>query len=484
VPELRDYQQQNVDELRSAMQSARRVLYVLPTGGGKTVVFSYIAHQASQKGRRVMIVAHRKEIVRQISKALHRFEVPHALVMPGHDSSDRAIQVGMVQTVGRRLSRGWAYKPDLLVTDEAHHAVAGQWAEVAAHWSDALGLGVTATPLRLDGKGLKEQFDTMVRGPSVKWLIEHGYLARFRYLAPPMKVDVSKVHKRYGDYNLKELSEAVDKNTVTGDAVQHYAKYLNGRPSIAFCVSTEHARHVAEQFRASGFRAANVDGAMPAGERDQIIGDFSTGRLNVLTSCDLISEGFDVPAVSGVLLLRPTQSLSMHLQQVGRALRPKEDGGEAIILDHAGNVDRHGLPDADRDWSLEGMNRDTAKVTTCKKCFQVMTPEQAGERRKESNCAVGFFWDQCGLKVSRPQADAAGREVSQVEGELREVYESPAWADGLDVRQARGLDFYKLLQRADTPEKLAEIARARGYKRSWVGIQVRLQRERAGGSQT
>lgn len=465
---LRPYQQQSVDELRNAMRSQRRVLFVLPTGGGKTVIFSHIAHQASLRGAKVMIVAHRKEIVRQISKALNRFEVPHAMVVPGADHSERNIQVGMVQTVGRRLSKGWGYRPDILITDEAHHAVAGQWAQVSEHWKDSLHLGVTATPARLDGRGLREQFDVLVKGPTVGWLIAHGYLSRFRYLAPPMRIDLSQVKRRYGDFKASDLAQAVDKNMVTGDAVTHYRKYLNGRLAIVFCVSVEHAEHVADQYRANGFRAASVDGGMPAGQRDGIIEDFSRGRISVLTSCDLISEGFDVPAVAGVQLLRPTESVVLHLQAIGRALRIKDDDSEAIILDHAGNVDRHGLPDADRQWSLDGVEKQAQGVSTCKKCFRVLSPEELAQRRKDKDCMGGFFWEECGLKVSRQQSSGSAREITEQDGELAEVAESPEWAGGIDIRKASGVEFYTLLQRADTPEKLSEIARARGYRRTWV----------------
>jgi DNA repair protein RadD len=483
--ELRPYQDSAVQKIRMAMGRSRRVLFVLPTGGGKTVVFSYIAQRASERGTRVMIVAHRKEIVRQISRSLDRFGVSHALVVPGSTMSSRPIQVAMVQTLGRRISRTWDYEPDLLVIDEAHHAVAGQWATVAAAWPKARVLGVTATPQRLDGKGLDDAFDELIEGPSTAELIDGGFLARFRYLAPPqapgLAEALSKVRTKFGDFSVKELDAAVDKPTVTGDAVRHYSKYLNGAPAIAFCVSVGHAAHVRDTFAASGFRAASIDGAMPGNDRDRIIADFSAGRLNVLTSCDLISEGFDVPDTQGVLLLRPTKSLTLHLQQVGRALRPKADGSEAIILDHAGNMNHHGLPDAAREWSLDGKAKgDPESISTCDRCFRVMSPRERDARRSAANCAQDFPWPTCGLFVDPRSAGTRQREVEHVDGELEEVAVEVPWMPGVDVRRATGFELHRLIQRAQTPEQLAEIAKAKGYKRGWVHVQMQL-RERRGG---
>lgn len=483
--ELRRYQQESVDRIRTALGRSRRVLFVLPTGGGKTVVFSYIAQKAQERGTKVTIVAHRKEIVRQISRSLDRFAVPHALIVPGATPSSRQVQVAMVQTLARRISRNSASSPDLLIVDEAHHAVAGTWATVAASFPNARVLGVTATPQRLDGKGLEDAFDELVEGPTTSSLIESGYLAPYRYLAPPQRPDLSealsKVKSRYGDFVISELAEAVDKASVTGDAVTHYAKYLNGAPAIAFCVSVAHAEHVREAFRARGFRAASVDGSMPAQERDDIIKDFASGRLNVLTSCELISEGFDVPDTQGVLLLRPTKSLSMHLQQVGRALRPKSDGSQAIILDHAGNVARHGLPDAARDWSLAGKEQGTAEpISTCDRCYRVMRSSEKQSRRESENCAQSFSWPECGLFVDRTSTGTKPREIEFVDGELEEVVFEAPWMPGVDVRKASGFELHKLIASADSREKLALIAKARGYKPGWVHVQLQLREKRNG----
>jgi DNA repair protein RadD len=318
---------------------------------------------------------------------------------------------------------------------------------------------VTATPQRLDGKGLGTAFDVIVEGPQVRDLIGAGHLSRFDYLAPPSRADLSGVSTRMGDFDRAEAARIMDQAVITGDAVEHYARHLNGRPAIAFCISVEHAEHVAEMFRSRGWRAASVDGSMEPERRRGLIADLGRGRLNVLTSCELISEGVDVPVVAGALLLRPTKSLSMFLQQIGRCLRLKPDGSAAVILDHVGNVERHGLPDAPRAWSLAGRDkREGAPPNrTCGLCFKVVpigcTPE----------CDMG---SDCGLAAE----GAGGRpELQQVDGELVRYSDPHAWTGGIDMRTARGRDWFTLLERCDGhAERFEQIAKARGYKRGWV----------------
>ena len=350
---LRDYQEIAVSAIREAFGEFRRVLFVLPTGGGKTICFSHIAEQAMSKGKRVVIVAHRRRIVNQISAALGRMGVPHGLIVPGAGMTADPVQVGMIQTIARRIDK--LDEPDLLVIDEAHHGVAGTWERVASAWKRCRQLGVSATPERLDGKGLRPAFDEMVLGPYPRDLIERGALSDYEYLAPPNTLDLSGVKTRGGDYAIDQLAEVLAASPITGDAVEHYGKHLNGKPAVVFCVNVMHAQLVAERFRDAGWKAASVDGTMSAEVQEDLITSLGDGRLNVLTSCELISEGVDVPNVAGCILLRPTKSLALWLQQVGRALRPNEDGGHSIILDHVGSVHRFGMPCFPRDWSLDGI---------------------------------------------------------------------------------------------------------------------------------
>jgi DNA repair protein RadD len=462
---LRPYQQLAVDVVRSEyVKGATRVVLVSPTGSGKTVMFSHISSMVAAKGKRIVIVAHRREIVDQISRALTEMGVPHGMIVAGQPTGNEPVQVAMVQTLAKRLDKMTA--PDLLVIDEAHHGVAGQWRAVTDAWTSTKILGVTAIPERLDGKGLGGAFDVMVQGPTVASLILDGHLAGYEYLAPPTKLDMSGVKTRGGDFAIEALAEAVDKPSITGDAVEHYRETLNGRPAIAFCVTVEHAQHVAQQFRDAGFAAASVDGTMTKEARRDLVASLADGRLNVLTSCELISEGVDVPVVAGAILLRPTKSLGMFLQQVGRCLRKKPDGSAAVILDHVGNVHHHGLPDEDRDWALTGKAKKQIEgVSTCKMCFRVFpTPEV---------CASGFQCptqtvEVCPYTTEEGKIAAAKEAPSVVEGKLTKFVKNWDWAEGIDAKTARGRDWNRLLTLADSEDKLKMVQKARGYKRGWT----------------
>jgi superfamily II DNA or RNA helicase len=335
-----------------------------------------------------------------------------------------------------------------------------------AAWPSAKVLGVTATPARNDGKGLADCFDKMVIGPEMADLISAGFLASYTYLAPPQMVDLSSVKTKMGDFAVDQLADAMDKAVITGDAIGHYRTHLAGRPAIVFSVTVAHAESVAAQFRAAGFRAASVDGKMTAEDRRGRIASIGDGRLQILTSCELISEGTDIPAVAGAILLRPTKSLGLYLQQVGRSLRPKGDGSGAVILDHVGNVHRHGMPDASRDWSLDSAKRktDAPGISTCEQCFRAFQVKP--DWRADETCAEGQP-EGCILAPVEKEA-AAKAKLEVVAGDLEVVTNTPHWSDGLNLVTARGPDFEELLGLADTPEKLKEIARARGFKHGWV----------------
>lgn len=477
---LRDYQEISVQAIRDAFGEFRRVLFVLPTGGGKTICFAFIAREAARKGKRVMILAHRKRIVLQIAKALTSIGVDHGLILSGKPTSDHPVQVAMIQTLARRIVK--IEEPALLVIDEAHHGVAGTWEKVSSAWTRARILGVTATPERLDGRGLRSAFDEMVLGPKPRELIEAGALSEYTYLAPPNTLDLSGIHIRAGDYSLDELAAAMMSEAgglITGDAVEHYAKHLNGKPAIAFCINVAHAKFTAAAFRAQGWRAASVDGTMPDAEVADLIEALGDGRLNVLTSCDLISEGVDVPNVGGCILLRPTKSLGLWLQQIGRALRPNPDGSKSIILDHVGSVREFGMPCFPRDWNLDGRRkcRPAADVTTCKLCFKVMPV--AVVRGPDFQCG-GLDTEVC--PYLEEKAKAASFIPEATDGELEAVENivpsglrgtRPAWAGGLILETARGKDWFRLLDLAGTDAgRLEEICTARGYKKGWVGHQI------------
>lgn len=443
--ELRDYQSENVEALRSKFrQGNRRVLFVSPTGSGKTNVFVYVTKGAMSRGLRVLILIHRQEILDQISRTLTAWEVPHGLLTAGRRiPQGYMVLLASVQTLVKQLEG--SPSPDLIIIDEAHHACAQSWVKVFAAYPTSRVLGVTATPERLDGRGLGDFFDDMVLGPSVSWLIQNGFLARPKYFAPEHLLDTSLLKLKGGDFDKKQAAEVVDKPTITGNAVDHYRRTCMGQPAVAFCVSIEHANHVAAEFNAAGIKAAVIDGTMASDLRRSILDDLRERRILVLVSCELVSEGFDLPAVIAAILLRPTASLALHLQQIGRALRPCDGKVNAIILDHVGNCVRHGLAEETRDWSLDGHSAKkrtklaTLETRQCPSCYAIY---------------CGVRCPQCG-SVRESQT----REIMQKEGRLVELRERE-----LEENRHRKIEE----KRCRTLEDFQRVGRERGYKPQWA----------------
>lgn len=460
---LRPYQADGIEQIRASYRrGARAVLLQSPTGSGKTVMFAYITGAAARKGSRVVILVHRQELLAQTSRALFSIGVAHGLIASGKSSTLDHVQVASVQTLVRRLHRVPRF--DLIIIDEAHHTAAGSWRKILDAQAEARLLGVTATPERLDGKGLGIQaggyFDTLVNGPTVTELVNKGYLSKPVVYAPPTPVDLSGLHRRYGDYVTSETVERMDKPTITGCAVTHYKKICPGVPAIAFCASVKHAEHVATQFNEAGIPSASIDGTLDDTSRNQRIDDLGSGRISVLTSCEIVSEGTDIPVVTAAILLRPTQSTGLHLQQCGRALRPHPDKRESIILDNVGNTFKHGFPDDERDWTLDGEKRHAgtgdgngpSEFVQCENCYLIF-------HRTDPACP------KCGWV--RPVQE---REIEQVDGELSKV-------DDLEKERIR-IHMKREVGQARTREALQEIARQRGYHHGWVEHVLRARQNR------
>ena len=449
-PSLRPYQSDGIADIRSAYTNgAQSVLYCLPTGGGKTFMFCHIAAAAARHGTRTCILVHRDTLLRQASAALSAYGVPHGIIAPGHTPTDDLVHVASVHTLARRLAR---HRFDLLIFDEAHHAVAGTWRAIVSAHPDAHILGVSATPTRTDGHGLDDVFQVLVEGPGIQSLISDGYLVRPRLFPSRRQLDLVRVHITRGDYDRQELADVMDQDGVTGDAVEEYARHCPGVPAVVFCVSVAHSEHVAARFQAAGYRAASINGRQTAEQIHATVAGLASGTVQVLTSCDLISEGFDCPVVQAAILLRPTQSESLYIQQGGRALRPAPGKECAWILDHAGNCFRHGLLQDVRDWSLSGRKRRAGQsglavpVRQCPKCFCCHHP--------------ATVCPECGYiyTVDERRADWKAGHLEEVhEEEMRLIQEARRRAR-LEVARARTL-----------PE-LHELARARGYAPAWASI--------------
>jgi DNA repair protein RadD len=446
---LRPRQIQAVDDVSAAYRAGYKApVLIAPTGFGKTHISATIIRRALAKNKRVWFLAHLKEILQATSAKLSTEGIPHAWIAAGNLSDRRqAVQVCMVQTLVRRLDR--YAPPDLLIVDEAHLAVANtyqqifEWAKAGPkHWQPggAHLLHLTATPQRLDGRGLAEIADVLIPTCSTQDLIDEGLLAPIRYYAPKSE-DLSGIKSRGGDFAQDELARIMDKPKITGSAVAEYRKVAHGRPAVAFCVSIEHAQHVAEEFRAAGYRAVAISGESDPTERDAALTGPAGGRLDVVCNCALWVAGVDAPAVACIIMLAPTQSLTKYLQSIGRGLRTHPGKDCCVVLDHAGNLGRHGPPAAVREWTLEatekkkGAKKSETPVKSCPSCFAVV-------HSAATDCGCGHHFV------------TEGRKLEEVEGELQAV---DLTAARVEQRREQG--------RAQTEADLVALGRARGMKR-------------------
>lgn len=469
---LRDYQLTFVSKIREVIPKYKRVVAVAPTGSGKTITFASIAKEAANRGHRVLIITHRREIQRQTVKKLYELGVVCGQVASGVPMMQNyPIQVGMVGTLPNRLHL--MKRPDLIIVDESHHAVSSSWKKVIEYWGLIPTIGFTATPIRLDGKGLGADglFQAIVEGPSIRWLVKNGYLSMPIVYRHPNEIQANFKIKN-GDYDTKEQEVVFSRGTVLGDVLEHYKKHLNGKPTVAFCSTVEHSKLVADMFNQAGFRAVAVYGNMPDKERDDAIQGLADGRVQIITSCDVISEGMDVPGIVGCILLRRTLSLSLFMQQCGRALRPAPGKEYAVILDHAGNYKIHGSILTEREWSLEGNKKEKKpepKMTECPSCYAIWE----GTVKKCPSCGYDF------PKIDLPKKE---NKFEMIAGEL--VAEFPDLDDELLVKTAKILAgdvenkksalwsmAHSLAPQGEEGRiKLDKVRDAMGYRPNWTQI--------------
>lgn len=470
--QLRPYQEDLITQIRQAfIDGHHAVVLQLGTGGGKTATTATMIKRALSKGNKSWFLCHRAELVKQASKTMKSIDIPHGVIAANHyPMLHKEIQVCSIQTLHRRL-RNFKKFPQLIVVDECHHSNSVSWSGVISFLKSkgCKFIGLTATPQRLDGKGLDAHFTYMVQGPSVSWLIEQGYLSPYRCFAPN-KLDLSTVKTVAGDFAKDQLAAVMDKPSITGDIIHHYNKITPGKKAIVFAVKIEHSKHIADAFNEAGIKAAHVDGSTPDDERAAAIDAFARGEVRVLTNVDLFGEGFDIPDAEVAILARPTQSLALHIQQCGRVLRPiyakdmpietDEQRRAAIsagpkpfayILDHAGNCLAHGLPDEDREWTLKGREafkgkkkkeENEPKIRQCPMCYYV----QASELDTCASCGHVF--------------EKRGRKIEQVDGELRELTKE----DKVALAKERAQQQKKEQGMAQTFEQLVQLGRTRGYK--------------------
>lgn len=442
VPKLRDYQLDSVEKVHSSLNLKKHTMLQLPTGGGKSLILSQIVEDYRVKNKRVLIQVHRKELVSQLSLALCKFNMQHNIIAPANVvrqivGSQRAefskqfynhksnIMVGSVDTINARSHKlGNTLKNiDLVITDEAAHVLKkNKWGRCIDLFPDSLLLGLTATPQRLDKKGLGSWndgfFDVMIQGPKVRWLIDSGYLSKYKIVAPAsdFEKNLGEVKSNTTDFSNEVIKDAAKKSQIVGDVVENYIKFADGTQAIVFAPTIDIGVEIQDKFIDAGIAAKFLSSLSNELERFNSVKDFRDNKIQVLLNVDLFDEGFDVGITEGkriietVIIARPTMSLGKFLQTVGRGLRPAPNKEHALIIDHVGNIKRHGLPCAERKWSLERPKKrkmHDGMVRICHECA-------AAYPRFDTECPY------CGAEVVRNAGSGEGGRVppEMVEGDL------------------------------------------------------------------
>ena len=435
---LRPYQTALVQRVHDTFRrGGKSACIVLPCGGGKSVIVAEIAKRTTEKLNRVLFLVHRLELCEQIERTFRKWGVDMDFC-----------QVAMVQTACRRLKK--IPCPSLIITDESHHSKSNSYRKIYDFFPNAFKVGVTATPVRLDGSGLGDVYQTLIEGVSAKWLIDNKFLSPYTYYAPSV-ADLTGIKTSHGEYDVKSAENALYNRTVFGDVIGHYRRLADGRQAICYCVSVRHSMAMADEFQNNGISAVHIDGTTPASQRSAIIEKFRHGEIKILCNVDLISEGFDVPDCSCVILLRPTKSLTLYIQQSMRCMRYRPDK-TAIIIDHVGNYARFGMPDADRQWTLESRPKkvrqqagNEVKVIQCPECFYTFQPED--DVKICPSCGYAFPKKERTLDIEN------GAELKNITGFVLKYDDSPD--------QCRNYN------------DLIKYAKKRGYKMGWCYFQAR-----------
>lgn len=450
-----------IDDCRVAIQKGfKSVLLQLPTGGGKSIIAAEFIKRSLNKGRKAAFIVPRRELIKQMGKTFRDFEIPYSYVCAGKSLNPWAsVHLCTIGSLVRRVDK---ISPDIVFFDETHWG-SNQLDKIIKHYKSkgCYIIGLSATPKKTNGSGLDKWYDTMVCGPSIRWLIDNEYLSDYKIFAPS-KPDLSGVKVVNGEYSKIQLSEVMEQDKyLIGDAVKQYKNHAMGKLNIVFCTSRKHSEEVCLAFNNANIPAMSIDGETPDVERTRIIKMFAKREILVLTSVDLLTTGFDLAMNSGMDVtvecmsdLRPTKSLALQMQKFGRTLRKKPF--PAIILDHASNTSNFGLPCNEREWSLKsetkskrGSSEKTMPVKQCAICFFCENPKPIC-----SNC--GHVHE---IKY---------REIEEMEGELTEIEKQAVLIEKKEKRMEVG----KAKSKAD----LERIATERGYQKGWIFNQMKLKK--------
>jgi superfamily II DNA or RNA helicase len=456
--ELRDYQLDVVRGVESKIAAGlRRLCLVAPTGSGKTVIAAALIAKARDRRECILFIAHRRELIEQASRKLHDAGIDHGIIQAGFPARPgERVQVASIQTLHARAVRTRKIDlppANLVIIDECHHVRADSYMRLVTAYPDAIVLGLTATPCRVDGRGLGNVFQALVECPSVAELTADRYLVTSRIYAP-VRVDLKGIRVERGDYVETQLAERMNTAKLVGDFVSHWHRLGQGRRTVVFTVNVAHSVHVRDEFRRSEVLAEHIDGTTPLEERKRILAGLAAGTVDVVSNFAVLTEGWDRPEASCLVLARPTKSLGLYRQMVGRVLRPAAGKIDALILDHSGAVFLHGFPDDEIVWALHkdrraentshsarGQNSHSPTLTTCPECSAV---------RLEGKPCPACGWHP----VKKPKSvEVANGELGEVD-RARNVHVPP-------------IDMLRFQQ------ELAWIAREKGYEPGWVAHMFR-----------
>jgi superfamily II DNA or RNA helicase len=488
--QLRDYQINLIQQVFSSwFNGDRHLMLQLPTGGGKTIIFTAIAHEFTVQSEPVLVIAHREELITQAAAKLEAVtDVSVGIIKAGYKQDKSClIQVASIQTLIRRQPP----PASLVIFDEAHHCHSRTYATVFKHYAeqDSYILGCTATPIRTDGRGLRylysgtKGFEQLIIGPTVKDLIDCKHLSPFKLYSPAQIIEAStaSIKTTGGDYNQKQLADFVERKLIVGDVIETWKKHALGKRTVLFAVSVKHSIELAGAFSQSGIAAAHLDGDTKAETRKEILAQFAAGEIQVLCQHSIVTEGIDIPLIEAIQFTRPTKSLTVWFQAIGRALRPAKGKTNAVIIDHTDTHLNLPWPDDRIDWSLDPQSLQRSQwAIGCPECRHVFRPANAERQKCLATCPA------CNVKFTFEAKKAKKgfvrlQVVSVVPANFSEFSQEfdpqkiEVVKQLISEQQQRGYQkgwiVYQLLKMPELSLSLGdwrEIARLLGYKAGWA----------------
>ena len=352
--QLREYQLQSLEKIHAAFQSCQSVLFQMPTGTGKTVLFSALTQQYHDQNKQILIIVHRRELIDQAVHHLKQYNIDAGIILSKvKPDMSKPVQVASIQTLTRRET----FPTDLVIIDEAHHSCASSYTKLWLMFPDAKFLGVTATPIRLDNKGLGDVYDTLITSDSFHHFVKDHHLVPVRQYIGSLP-NLKNVKIQAGDYKIDQLIPRVTTTSVIGGLIKSYESRALNKSCIVFAVDVHHSLQIVNLYREHGYTAEHIDGNTPLKERENIIKRFRNREIQIVSNVGIITEGFDMPDCEVVQLARPTKSLGLYLQMTGRVMRPAEGKKEGIVLDCAGLWRTFGTCQKPRTWHLHQSTTD------------------------------------------------------------------------------------------------------------------------------